>query len=103
MFQLAYLIIIVGIIYGIYTVYSRRKVNIYIKRYVGEILKEDNFYLVQFVIGVLNSMMLIAFGIFVLTLHKEVFYLFLSIIMFHLFNFSIVLICSQLKFIKVSS
>ncbi len=103
MFQLAYLIIIVGVIYCIYTVYARRKVNVYIKKYVGEILDEDNFYLVQFVIGILNSMMLIAFGIFVLTFHKEVFYLFLSLIIFHLLIFSIVLVCSQLKFIKVSS
>lgn len=99
MFQMGYILIIMGFLYGIYTYLCKHKINVYVKSFIDKITNEKGYFRIQFWVSIFNSLFLVLAGISILVMNLETYYLFGSIIIFHIINFAIVIISSKMKYI----
>lgn len=99
MFLLGYALIIIGIIYGIYANYCKHQINLYLKPHIAKLTNEKGYFRIQFWISVINSLFLVIAGVILIVKNLEVYYAFGSILIFHMINYSILLISRKLKYI----
>jgi|GEM_PF-1078611 len=100
MFRLGYALIVIGIIYGIYANHWKHRINLYIKSHIAKVTNEKGFFRIQFWLCISNSLFLVIAGIFIIVMNPEAYYAFGSLIVFHIINYSIVIISSKLNYIE---
>jgi hypothetical protein len=90
----------VGIVFLVYSVITRKKVNIYNRGDSKIILNEHKFLRLQLYISILNSAYLIVFGFIVIEYNLINVYIALSPLLFHFINYLVILIGKAKQYIR---
>ncbi|GAB6109958.1 hypothetical protein JCM19376_39140 [Fusibacter bizertensis] len=96
MFQIGYILVVFGFLYGLYSYYCKHRINIYLKFSIEKILNEKEYFKIQFLISILNSLFLVLAGLLIQLLHLGSIYIFATIMIFHT-NHSVILFVSYNK------
>lgn len=98
---LGLVMIILGIIFLIYSIISKDKINIYNRRDNLSILNERKFLKLQLYFSVLSSVYLITFGLAVIIYNLDNLYVLLSPLIFRFINYMVILVSKAKQYIKL--
>lgn len=98
---LGLVVIISGIIFLIYSIISKDKINIYNRRDNLSILNECKFLKLQLYFSVLSSVYLITFGLAVIIYNLDNLYVLLSPLIFRFINYMVILVSKAKQYIKL--
>jgi len=93
-------IIIIGIIYLLYSILFKNKVNIYNKKSYYVVLDKHKFLKLQLYISIINSVCAILFGLVAYIYNLSNSYILLYPLVFHLINYVTILIGKRRQYIK---
>lgn len=86
-------LVVLGVIFLIYSVISKNKVNIYNRRYDLLLIVEHKFLKLQLAFSIFNSVFIIAWGLMMVVYNLPSFYILFAPLPFHFINF----ICAALS------
>lgn len=93
--------IALGIMFLIYSIISKDKINIYNRRDNLSILNERKFLKLQLYFSVLSSVYLIIFGLAVIIYNLDNLYVLLSPLIFRFINYMVILVSKAKQYIKL--
>ena len=93
-------LVLAGVIFGVYSITFRSRVNIYNRGKGFEIIDKDKFLDLQFKIALMNSALMITFGSIILILNLPNVYAITYMLVFHTINSLTIFLGKKMQFIE---
>jgi|381.fasta_scaffold02602_6 hypothetical protein len=94
------IIILIGIIYLIYSILFRNKVTVYHRNNKMIVLNKKGYFKLQLYFSMISSLYFVITGLVIIITHVNMSYIILSVLIFHLINYFLKIKSKKLGYIS---